>query len=247
LLGWGALRGSNPRAPVPRLDGETSVHVRHCPGCPVNQGILCCRVRGRQQLFTGFAVSFAVNCGQRRAHRVWSRIRLRQGEVLGLKWEDVDLDHRKLKVRRALQRIDGALILKEPKTEKSRRTLTLPASLVAALCAHRDRQTFEQATAGDRWQESGLVFTTTRGTPLDPRNVIRSWHRIQAAYGLPRRNFHSTRHTAASLMLAEGVPVKVVLEVLRHSLLSTTADTYGHLFPEAFDQAADAIERALTG
>ncbi len=167
--------------------------------------------------------------------------------MLGPKWEDVDLDRRTLKVRRALQRIEGALIFKEPKTEKSRRTLTLPASLVAAVRAHRDRQAFERAAASDRWQESGLVFTTTRGPPLDPRNVIRSWHRIQTTHGLLRRNFHSTRHTAASLLLAEGVPVKVMQEVLGRSLLSTTADTYGHLFPEAFDRAADAVERALTG
>ncbi len=179
--------------------------------------------------------------------RVALTLGLRQGEVLGLTWDDIDLDRRTLKVRRALQRIDGALVLKEPKTDKSRRTLTLPGSLAAALRAHRDRQAFEKAVAGSRWTDSSFVFTTTIGTPLDPRNVIRSWHRIQAAHGLPRRNFHSTRHTAASLMLAEGVPVKVVQEVLGHSLLSTTADTYGHLFPEAFDGAAEAMERALAG
>ncbi len=170
---------------------------------------------------------------------------LRLGEVLGLAWEDVDLDHRTLKARRAVQRIDRKLILKEPKTDKSRRTLTLPASLVAALRAQQDRQTFERAAAGNRWQEKGLVFTQTGGL-LDPRNVIRSWHRVQVAHGLPRRTFHSTRHTAASLMLAEGVPVKVV-QVLGHSLLSTTADIYSHLFPEAFAEAADAMERALAG
>jgi integrase len=214
---------------------------------------------------------------------------LRQGEALGLKWEDVDLDKRTLKVRHALQRINGRLILKEPKTEKSRRTLTLPPSMIAALKAHRDRQAFERAATTDHWQETGLVFTTTLGTPVDPRNAIRSWHRIQrhrseqaiecayraansidpdaeltkeqekelaailgdrthplhAAHALPRHNFHSTRHTAASLLLAEGVPVKVVQEVLGHSLISTTADLYAHLFPEAFAEAADAMERAL--
>ncbi len=179
--------------------------------------------------------------------RVALTLGLRQGEVLGLMWDDIDLERRTVRVRRALQRIDGALVLKEPKTDKSRRTLTLPVSLSAALRVHRDRQAFEKAVAGAEWRESGLVFTSSIGTPLDPRNVIRSWHRIQKTHGLPRRNFHITRHTAASLMLAEGVPVKVVQEVLGHSLLSTTADTYGHLFPEAFDGAADAMERALTG
>lgn len=216
---------------------------------------------------------------------------LRQGEVLGLSWSDIDLDGRTLRVRHALQRVGGKRTLKEPKSEKSRRTLTLPPSLVSALRAHRDRQAFDQAAAGDRWQGSGLVFTTSIGTPLDARNVIRAWHRVQlrqtdqrierayraangipsdaplsraqsaalaviradpnhpmhAAHALPRRPFHSTRHTAASLLLAEGVSVKVVQEVLGHSLLSTTADIYGHLFPEAFDGAADAMERALAG
>lgn len=179
--------------------------------------------------------------------RVALTLGLRQGEVLGLRWEDIDLDRRALKVRRALQRIDGKLTLKEPKTEKSRRTLTLPPSLVAALRAHKVRQLEERLLAGDRWQDHGLAFPSTIGTPTDARNVIRSWHRVQAANGLPRRSFHSTRHAAASLMLAEGVPVKVVQEVLGHSLLSTTADIYGHLFPEAFEQAADAMERALAG
>ncbi len=172
---------------------------------------------------------------------------LRQGEVLGLMWEDLDLDRRTLKVRRALQRIDGRLILKEPESAKSRRTVTLPPFLVADLRAHRVRQLEERMFAGPRWQEAGFVFTSKVGTPLDARNVSRSWHRLLAAHGQPRRKFHVTRHTAASLMLAEGVPMKVVQEVLGHSLLSTTADIYGHLFPEAFDAAADAMERALAG
>lgn len=171
---------------------------------------------------------------------------LRQGEVLGLRWEDVDLDGGTLRVRHALQRIDGVLTLKEPKSEKSKRTLRLPPSLVTALRAHHDRQAFDRATAGPRWVESRLVFATGTGTPLDPRNVIRSWHRLLNAHGLTRRPFHTCRHTAASLLLAEGVPLKVVQEVLGHSLLSTTADIYAHLTPAAFQEAADAMERALS-
>ena len=110
---------------------------------------------------------------------------------------------------------------------------------------HRDRQAFERAAAGDRWVDSGLVFTSTVGTRLDPRNVLRGWRGVLARAGVARRPFHASRHTAASLLLAEGVPVKVVQEVLGHSLLSTTADIYGHLFPQAFAEAADAMERAL--
>ncbi|MDP9383600.1 MAG: site-specific integrase [Chloroflexota bacterium] len=172
---------------------------------------------------------------------------LRQGEVLGLRWADVDLEAGVIRVRHSLQRIDGALILKEPKTEKSRRTLHLPLSLVVALRSHRVAQLEERLLAGDRWQERDFVFTTRTGTPLDARNVIRSWHRLLAKAGIERRPFHTCRHTAASLLLAEGVPVKVVQEVLGHTLMSTTADIYGHLFPGAFREVADAMERALAG
>ena len=172
---------------------------------------------------------------------------LRQGEVLGLRWTDVDLDVGVLHVRHALQRIDGVLTLKKPKTEKSRRTLHLPPSLASGLRAHWVVQLEERLLAGPRWQERDFVFTTRAGTPLDARNVIRTWHRLLATAGIERRPFHTCRHTAASLLLAEGVPVKVVQEVLGHTLMSTTADIYGHLFPGAFQEAAAAMERALTG
>jgi integrase len=170
---------------------------------------------------------------------------LRQGEILGLRWIDVDLDAGTLAVTQVLQRIDGKLSVKAPKTEKSRRRLTLPASVVAALRAHRDRQAFERQAVGGHWHETGFVFTTTIGTPLDPRNVLRVWHGLLATAGLPRRAFHVTRHTAVSLLIAEGIPLKVIQEILGHSLLSTTADIYGHLYPQAFTEAAEAMERAL--
>lgn len=179
------------------------------------------------------------------AFRVALTLGLREGEVLGLHWSDIDLASARLRVRTAVQRIDGKLILKEPKSAKSKRTLYLPASLVTALKVHHDRQAFERQVAGDRWQESGLVFPSTIGTPTDPRNLIRSWHRLQARADVERRPFHTTRHTAASLLMAEGVPLKIVQEILGHSLLSTTADLYSHLYPEAFQEAADAMERAF--
>lgn len=170
---------------------------------------------------------------------------LRQGEILGLRWVDVDLEAGTLKVEQALQRVEGGLIFKAPKTEKSRRRLTLPGTAVTALRAHRDRQAFERQVAGDYWQDSGLVFTTTLGTPLDPRNVLRIWQKLLADAGLPRHTFHATRHTAVSLLIEQGVPLKVIQEILGHAVLSTTADVYGHLYPQAFDDAAAAMERAL--
>jgi integrase len=177
--------------------------------------------------------------------RVALMMGLREGEVLGLRWSDVDLEARSLRVAQALQRVDGQLIFKEPKSAKSRRTLRLPRSVVEALWTHHERQGFERAAAGERWVDSGLVFVSTVGTPLDPRNVLRIWHGLLERAGLERCAFHVSRHTAISLLIAEGVPLKVIQEVAGHSLLSTTADTYGHLYPQAFSEAADAMDRAL--
>ncbi len=129
---------------------------------------------------------------------------LRQGEALGLRWEDIDLDGRSLRVRRALQRIDGSLILKEPKTPKSRRTVRLPPSLVASLRAHHDRQAFERLAAGDRWQEGGYVFATTIGPPLDPRNVIRACHALLAGAGEPRRGSTSSGDSTDAVLRIVG-------------------------------------------
>lgn len=171
---------------------------------------------------------------------------LRQGEVLGLMWGDLDLDGPRptIAVQRALQRVDGHLIVKGTKTDKSRRTLPLPAFVAVLLREHRDRQAFERKAAGKAWTEQGFVFTTSIGTPIDPRNVIRSWHAMLETAGVPRHRFHDTRHTAVSTLIAHGVSLKVIQELVGHSLLSTTADTYGHLASDAFDEAASVLDTA---
>jgi integrase len=170
---------------------------------------------------------------------------LRQGEILGLRWSDVDLDQGTLRVAQAVQRVGGEVIVKFPKTTKSRRTLRVPTSLLDALARHRHAQELERTAAGARWTESGIVFVSMVGTPLDARDVLSIWHHLLDDAGLERRAFQVSRHTAISLLIAEGVPLKVVQEVAGHSQLSTTADIYGHLYPEAFAEAADALERAL--
>lgn len=179
-------------------------------------------------------------------YRVAVSLGLRQGEALGLAWEDVDLDGRTLRVRRALQRIDGKLTLKEPKTEQSRRTLTLPAALVPALTAHRARQNLERLAAGGAWVDNGLVFTTPRGTPLEPSNVLKRFKAILDGAGLPRQRFHDLRHCAASLMLAQGVPMRVVMDILGHTQMATTADLYSHVMPAAHREVADLMDAILT-
>lgn len=170
---------------------------------------------------------------------------LRQGEALGLRWEDVDQDYPRLRVTFALQRVAGQLVLVEPKTSRSRRALPMPKAIAEALREHRQRQRLDQLVAGSRWKESGLVFTSRDGGPLDGSNVTKEFQRCLTDAGLPRMRFHELRHSAASLMLAQGVPLRTVMEVLGHSTITLTANTYGHLFPSLMQDAADAMDRAL--
>jgi len=178
-------------------------------------------------------------------YRVALALGLRLGEALGLSWADVDFETGTLRVRHSLQRIDGKLTLKVPKTEKSRRALTMPRTLAVALRDHRDRQAFEQAAAGNGWRDTGLVFTNALGGPLEPSNVLKRFQAILAANGLPKQRFHDLRHCAASLLIAQGVPVKVVADILGHSQLATTSDLYGHVYPAAHRDAADLMDRIL--
>lgn len=170
---------------------------------------------------------------------------LRLGEALGLRWEDIDLDARELRVRVALQRIDGKLQLKEPKTAKSRRTVTMPTATVAAIRGHRVRQLEERLLAGSRWQDSGLVFTSTIGTPLEPSNVLKQFKALLARADLPKQRFHDLRHCCASLLLAQNVPPRVVIDILGHSQIATTMDLYSHVMPAAHRDAADLMDSFL--
>lgn len=179
-------------------------------------------------------------------YRVALALGLRLGEALGLSWDDVDFTTGTLRVRRSLQRIDGKLTLKKPKTEKSRRALTMPQTLAAALRQHRVRQLEERLAAGDSWNDSGLVFVNGIGGPLEPSNVLKRFKGLLRAAGLPEQRFHDLRHCAASLLIAQRVPVKVVADILGHSQLATTSDLYAHIFPAAHREAADLMDRILT-
>jgi integrase len=170
---------------------------------------------------------------------------LRQGEALGLSWEDIDFASRRLHVRHGLQRIAGELRLVEPKTRQSRRTIALPTVVIDALQHHKARQSQERRLAGTRWHETGLVFTSTIGTPIEVGNLRRSFWRLLDKACLPRMRFHDLRHSCASLLLVQGVPARVVMETLGHSNISITMDTYTHVLPELQRQAADAMDRAL--
>lgn len=172
---------------------------------------------------------------------------LRQGEALSLRWEDVNLEQRRLSVRYALQRIGGKLQLVEPKTAKSRRTLALPAFAVTALRAHKVRQLEERVRLGAHWRDTGFIFTSSVGTPLEARNVVRHFHAVQARIGIrPRRRFHDLRHSAASLLLAQGEDLRGIMELLGHSQISLTANLYAHVLDASKRQTADRMD-ALFG
>ncbi len=117
---------------------------------------------------------------------------LREGEILGLRWEDLDFDKRLVHIKGSLQRIDKKLQLVGPKTKKSKRTLPIPENLLSSLRAHRTRQLEEELQAGADWPENGLVFTSSKGTPLYARNVIRSFHRLLDKAKLRRCRFRSS-------------------------------------------------------
>ncbi len=172
---------------------------------------------------------------------------LRQGEALGLCWEDVDLDGRRLRVRRALQRVKGrGLVLKEPKTERSRRTIALPDACVAALRAHKVRQLEERLVAGGRWRDMGLVFPSTIGTPLEPSNVTKRFQALLERSELPRQRLHDLRHCAASLLFAQKVPARMVMEILGHTQMATTTDLYAHMMDQGRREAADLMDAILS-
>ena len=172
-----------------------------------------------------------------RADRVGARyvvaltLGLRQGEILGLQWADVDLVSRRLQVRHALQRFEREYHLVEPKSARSRRTLALPVAAKVALERHRRQQQEERARAGEMLQEHGLVFTTPIGRPLDSTNVTGALQRRLVRAGLRRQRFHDLRHACASLLLSRGVSPRVVMEMLGHSQISLTMDTYSHVLP----------------
>lgn len=170
---------------------------------------------------------------------------LRKGEALGLQWTDLDEENGVLLIRRALIREDGALFTKDTKTPKSRRAVNLPTPLLEKLKAHRAQQNAERLRLGKTWVNSGHIFTTSIGTPIDPRNMFREFRDICRNAGIGDWHPHELRHSAASLMLAQGVKIQVVSEVLGHASIRMTADVYGHILAPDRQHAADAMKDVL--
>jgi integrase len=171
---------------------------------------------------------------------------MRQGELLALKWTDVDLEAGKVSVRRTLTRESGHYTLGEPKTKKSRRTIKLTGAATEALRSHLSHQMADMDRLGDLYRDQGLVFTTDSGAMLNPSNIRnRNLRRLLRQAELPAIRFHDLRHTCATLLLSKSVHPKIVQEMLGHATVAITLDTYSHVLPGIGDQAALAMEDAL--
>ena len=170
---------------------------------------------------------------------------LRRGELLGLRWADIDLDEGTLTVRHTLQRVNGELIFKEPKTRSSRRTVPLPGPCLDALKSHATKQAAERLAAGTRWIDEDMVFGTRVGTPLEPDNLSRSWYEVRKVLGEPAPRFHDMRHTCVSLLLAEGTPPHVVQQIVGHSAIDVTMNIYAHTSLEEKRTALDRLGKRL--
>ena len=176
----------------------------------------------------------AVHCG------------LRQGEILGLRWDDLDLEAATLQVRRTLSEARAGRRFEPPKNGKGR-SIRLTARAVEALRAHLARQLDEIEGAGDAYRDQGLVFPSRVGTPMEATNLVRgSFKPLLRAAGMPDVRFHDLRHTCATILLTRAVHPKIVQELLGHASISITMDTYSHVLPNMQGEAVSAMEAALS-
>jgi integrase len=182
---------------------------------------------------------------------------LRRGELLALRWQDIDLQAGVLRVRQTLERVriheatgpdkKTRLLFQEPKTSHSRRTIPIPHDSLEALTHHKARQAEEKLLLGQAYQDHGLVFCLPDGTPLEPRNFTRHFDWLLRKAGLPHIRFHDARHTFATLLLDLGEHPKTVQTMLGHSRIATTLDIYSHVSLELEKRAADKLNTALRG
>lgn len=173
---------------------------------------------------------------------------MRQGEILALRWRDVDLDHTSVQIQQTIQSLPGSgYIFTSPKTVKSRRKVELTNTMIGALRQHRTRQIEERFAAAGGWHELDLVFTNEVGLPIRADRLRWNFQRTLVRANLPRIRFHDLRHTAATLLLGRGVHPKIVSEMLGHSTIAITLDTYSHVTPTMQRAAAAAMDVVLGG
>jgi integrase len=172
---------------------------------------------------------------------------MRRGELIGLRWGDVDLDGATIHVQQTAQRIAGqGIVFRQPKTRLSRRSVALSSEAVTVLRQHRRRQAEARFLAGPAYEDRDVVFASGLGTPIEPGNLLRTWYRIVAPAGIPGLRIHDLRHGHATLMLGQGVHPKIVSERLGHASVNITLDTYSHVLPGLQAAAAEALDSILT-
>ncbi len=172
---------------------------------------------------------------------------LRKGEILGLKWSDLDWNNGRLQIQRQVQRRKGeGLVFCEPKSASGRRVIILGEKTLDRLHEYREEQSKERFRVGDQWQENDLIFPASTGTILDQSKVNKVYKKCLKKAGLPNLRFHDLRHTAATLMLQQGIHPKVVQERLGHSDISLTLNIYSHVLPSMQEEAAEKMDDLFT-
>lgn len=171
-------------------------------------------------------------------------IGLRQGEALGLRWDDIDLETGEIHIRQTLMRVTGkGIIYGEPKSAAGRRSFALPASLLARLKEHRKEQATKRLEVGSHWTDSGLVFTLEDGRPIDPSVDAGRWRRLLQQAGVRHYRLHDARHAAGTMMVNQGVDIRTAMAILGHSQLSVTM-RYQHVVDEAKKDAATKLDQS---
>ncbi len=186
-------------------------------------------------------------------YRLAVNLGLREGELLGLTWEDVDLERSVLRARRQLRRVNGpngtkVFVLQTTKTKAGERILTLDGDLVAVLREHMRNQVEERRVLDGQWESTmNLIFVTETGAPVHSSDLIQHFKRLLKTLELPKIRFHDLRHTAATLMLADGVPLVTVSKILGHSSPAITATIYAHALDESKTGAIAGLSQKLRG
>ncbi len=217
------LLAKNPAAAVKR-PGVARKEAKHVEAVDVNKLLQCAeglRYRNVLLLIAGTG--------------------MRRGEALALHWSDIDFDAHMLFVRGTLGRVGGELTITEPKTDRSRRTVPLSAPLVAMLRRHRADQAAERLRAANVWKDNDLVFATEMGTPVEPRNALRTVEIAAEKAGIHNVGVHTLRHSAAVAWLESGTHIKAVADLLGHSSIAITGDVYGHTSDDTARSAVDSL------
>jgi integrase len=172
---------------------------------------------------------------------------LRRGEVLGLRWADLDLDRARASIRQTVLSVGYEILIGTPKTGRGRRSIALDSATVTTLRSHRKSQAQQRMAFGGLYEDHGLVFARPDGSPIHPQVLSDRFDRIVVESGLPRIRFHDLRHTHATLALQAGVHPKVVSERLGHSTVAFTLDVYSHAIPAMQEDAAELIAALVAG